>query len=142
MPTREQPSSVQAEPAIHPHRDAEIVAYVSAGSLTHRDNMGHEAAITAGEMQLISTGSRGIVHSEKNVHDVIEHNYQLWLIPDRPGTGGWVQVVDGELRVAGLVLHPGDGAGIADVSQLDFTFDADSEVLLFEVHMDAPLLWR
>jgi len=62
--------------------------------------------------------------------------------PIEAGWGGWVQVVDGELRVAGLALHPGDGAGITDVSQLEFTFDADSEVLLFEVHMDAPLLWR
>ena len=44
------------------------------------------AAITAGEMQHISAGSRGIVHSEENLHDVVEHNYQMWLIPDRRGT--------------------------------------------------------
>jgi quercetin 2,3-dioxygenase len=27
----------------HPHRDAEIVTYVVSGTLTHRDNMGHQA---------------------------------------------------------------------------------------------------
>jgi len=37
-------------------------------------------------MQLISAGSEGMVHSEENRHDVVEHNYQMWLIPDRPGT--------------------------------------------------------
>jgi len=184
----------------HPHRDAEIVTYVSSGTLTHRDNLGHEAAITAGEMQHISAGSRGIVHSEENLHDVVEHNYQMWLIPDRrgtapayhqlkfepedrqgrfrlyvsrdgddgsmpintdariyaglfragdsarhslePGWGAWIQVVHGELRVAGLALHPGDGVGITNARELDFQFDAESEALLFDVRMDVPLLWR
>lgn len=184
----------------HPHRDAEIVTYVAAGTLTHRDNMGHEAAITAGEMQHISAGSRGIVHSEENVHNVVEHNYQMWLIPDRPGTtaayhqlkftpeerqgrfrlyvsrdgddgsmpintdariyaglfspgdsvrhslqpgwGSWIQVVHGGLRVAGQALQAGDGAGITSARELDIQFDAASEVLLFDVRMDAPLLWR
>ncbi len=184
----------------HPHRDAEIVTYVAAGTLTHRDNMGHEAAITAGEMQHISAGSRGIVHSEENIDDVVEHNYQMWLIPDRPGTpsayhqlkftpeerhgrfrlyvsrhgeegsmpintdariyaglfgagdsvrhavdpgwGSWIQVVHGGLRVAGVALKSGDGAGITNARELVFEFDAASEVLLFDVRMDAPLLWR
>jgi redox-sensitive bicupin YhaK (pirin superfamily) len=184
----------------HPHRDAEIVTYVAAGTLTHRDNMGHQAAITAGEMQHISAGSRGIVHSEENVDNIVEHNYQMWLIPDRPGTaaayhqlkftpeerqgrfrlyvspdgkdgsmpintdariyaglfgaddsvrhsvdagwGSWIQVVHGGLRVAGLVLQSGDGVGITNARELDIRFDAGSEVLLFDVRMDAPLLWR
>jgi redox-sensitive bicupin YhaK (pirin superfamily) len=184
----------------HSHRDAEIVTYVASGTLTHEDNMGHTAAITAGEMQHISAGSRGIVHSEENVHDVIEHNYQMWLIPDRRGTeaayhqlkfepeerqgrfrlyvsrdgedgsmpintdariyaglfragdsvrhslpagwGAWVQMVHGDLHVAGLTLHPGDGVGITDARELDIHFDSDSEVLLFDLAMDAPLLWR
>jgi quercetin 2,3-dioxygenase len=184
----------------HPHRDAEIVTYVAAGTLTHRDSMGHEAAITAGEMQHISAGSRGIVHSEENVHAVVEHNYQMWLIPDRSGTaaayhqlkfepherqgrfrlyvsrdgedgsmpinteariyaglfspgdsvrhslqvgwGSWIQVVQGDLRVAGVTLHPGDGVGVTNAQELEFQFDAESEVLLFDVRMDVPLLWR
>ncbi len=70
----------------HPHRDVEIVTYVSSGTLTHADNFGHKAEITAGEMQLISAGSRGMVHAEENHHDEVEHNYQMWLVPDRQGT--------------------------------------------------------
>ena len=70
----------------HPHRDVEIVTYVASGVLTHRDSFGHQAGVSAGKMQLISAGSRGMVHSEENVHDAVEHNYQMWLIPDRSGT--------------------------------------------------------
>ena len=39
-------------------------------------------------------------------------------------------------------LHHGDGVGITDARELDIRFDADSEVLLFDVRMDVPLLWR
>jgi len=70
----------------HPHRDAEILTYVSSGTLTHGDNNGHTAEITAGEMQLISAGSQGMMHSEENNHDTVEHNYQMWFVPDRAGT--------------------------------------------------------
>lgn len=58
------------------------------------------------------------------------------------GRGAWVQVVRGLLTVAGVTLHQGDGVGITDLDLLNFTFEADSEVLLFDVRMDAPLLWR
>jgi redox-sensitive bicupin YhaK (pirin superfamily) len=184
----------------HSHRDAEIVTYVAAGTLTHRDNMGHHAAITAGEMQHISAGSVGIVHSEENLADEMEHNYQMWLIPDRRGTasayhqlkfspedrqgrfrlyvsrdgdegsmpintdariyaglfragdsvrhaldpswGAWIQVVHGQLHVDGVALHQGDGVGLTNVRELDLHFSAESEVLLFDVRMDVPLLWR
>ena len=70
----------------HPHRDMEIVTYVSSGTLTHRDSFGHSAGVTAGEMQVISAGSRGMIHSEENVDDEVEHNLQIWLIPDRRPT--------------------------------------------------------
>ena len=70
----------------HPHRDAEILTYVSSGTLTHGDDQGHTAEVNAGEMQLISAGSRGMIHSEENLHDTVEHNYQMWFVPDRAGT--------------------------------------------------------
>lgn len=188
----------------HPHRDVEIVTYVSSGTLTHGDDRGHEAHISAGEMQLISAGSEGMVHAEENVHDGVEHNYQMWLVPDRPGTdfayhergfsveeregrfqcyvapytheeagadgpmpvntdafihaglfspedrvshrleegrGAWVQVVEGDVEVAGVTLESGDGAGITEADALDFRFGAESEVLLFDVRMDVSRLW-
>lgn len=188
----------------HPHRDVEIVTYVSSGVLTHSDDQGHEAHIGAGEMQLISAGSEGMVHAEENVHDEVEHNYQMWLVPDRSGTdfayhergfseeeregqfrcyvapyaddavgpdgpmpvntdafiyaglfaagdraqhelgdgrGAWVQVVEGDVSVGGVTLRSGDGVGITETDAFDVQFGADSEVLLFDLRMDVPLLW-
>lgn len=68
---------------VHPHHDVEIVTYVSSGILTHGDNFGHKAEIRAGEMQVISAGSAGMHHSEENLHDDVEHNLQLWFVPER-----------------------------------------------------------
>lgn len=77
----------------HPHRDVEVLTYVVAGTLTHNDSFGHKAEVKAGEMQLISAGSSGMVHSEYNHHEEIEHNYQMWLIPDRvPTSFGYHQL--------------------------------------------------
>jgi redox-sensitive bicupin YhaK (pirin superfamily) len=67
----------------HPHRNIEILTYVVSGTLTHRDSFGHQADITAGEMQLISADHGGMIHAEENRHDILEHNYQMWLLPDR-----------------------------------------------------------
>lgn len=70
----------------HPHKHVEVLTYVVSGILTHSDSFGHQAEITAGEMQLISAGRRGMVHAEENRHDRVEHNYQMWLIPNRTDT--------------------------------------------------------
>ena len=70
----------------HPHRHAEIVSYVTEGTLRHRDSNGHEADIGAGDMQLISAGQRGMRHRETNPRAVPEAHYQLWLIPERSDT--------------------------------------------------------
>lgn len=182
----------------HPHKDVEIVTYVSRGTLTHADNFGTRAGITPGEMQHISAGSRGMIHSEENLHDEVEHSYQMWLIPDRRGTqfayhqlkfapehrqgrlrlyashdgrdgsmpmnadvsvyaglfaagdamshplererGAWIQVVRGSVRIGTTALEAGDGAGITNIDAVEMTFDGDSEILLFDVRMDAALL--
>lgn len=184
----------------HSHREVEIVTYVASGVLTHSDSFGHQAGIGAGEMQLISAGSRGMVHAEENKGEEVEHNLQMWLIPDHAptefayhqklftpeqrqgrfclyvspdgrddsmpintdafiyaglfqpgdevtyslasGRGAWVQMVCGKLSMAGETFTSGDGVGISNIDATHFDFDADSEVLLFDVRLDAPLLWR
>ncbi len=75
----------------HPHRDMEIVTYVSSGVLTHGDNMGNKEPIPAGAMQRLSAGT-GIVHSEMNEHDQVEHNVQIWILPDKQGREPGYQV--------------------------------------------------
>lgn len=49
----------------HPHDNMEIITIPLSGSLKHRDSMGNEGVIKAGEVQVMSAGS-GVAHSEFN----------------------------------------------------------------------------
>ncbi len=72
--------------AEHGHANMEIVTVMLAGALRHRDSLGHEAVIRAGDAQLMSAGS-GIRHSEFNASaEQPAHLLQLWLQPERSNT--------------------------------------------------------
>jgi len=67
----------------HPHRDMEIITYILSGALQHRDSMGHEAVLKAGDVQRISAGT-GIAHSEFNYSPIEPvHLLQIWIQPER-----------------------------------------------------------
>jgi len=69
----------------HPHRDMEIVTYVLAGQLEHRDSMGHGSVLRRGELQRITAGT-GMLHSEFNPSaDEAVHLYQIWIHPRQRG---------------------------------------------------------
>ncbi len=69
----------------HGHRDAEIVSYVLAGSLQHRDSLGNGATLAAGDFQYMSAG-RGVQHSEWNPSsEEPVHFLQIWLTPVKRG---------------------------------------------------------
>lgn len=71
--------------AEHGHADMEIVTIVLEGTIAHKDSLGNEALIEAGEVQRMSAGT-GIRHSEINPSaDRRAHALQLWIIPAAPG---------------------------------------------------------
>ncbi|HEV3410884.1 MAG TPA: pirin family protein [Puia sp.] len=67
----------------HPHDNMEIISIPLEGSLIHKDNLGHELVIRAGEIQVMSTG-KGVFHSEyNNEPDKPAKFLQIWVFPNR-----------------------------------------------------------
>src|SRR5688572_21946024 len=69
----------------HGHRDMEIISYVLAGELAHRDSIGNGSTIRPGDVQRMSAG-RGVRHSEFNPSPAnLVHFLQIWIQPNVEG---------------------------------------------------------
>lgn len=81
----------------HPHDNMEIITIVREGALAHKDSMGNEGIIEAGDIQVMSAGT-GVQHSEFNaLRDREARLFQIWLFPNRK---------DVEPRYEQLKLNP------------------------------------
>jgi quercetin 2,3-dioxygenase len=109
--------------ATHPHADMEIVTWVLAGELQHRDSTGTDGVIYPGLAQRMSAG-RGIRHSEMNASATADvHLVQMWVPPDTSGidpgyeqrdlsdsltAGGLVPVASGQGHDGAVHIHQRD----------------------------------
>jgi len=105
----------------HGHRDMEIVSYVIAGELAHKDSMGNgqpgsaadgaaSGVIRPGDVQRMSAG-RGVLHSEFNhAPNATTHFLQIWIEPSVRGIeAGYEQKhfdADSKRGVLRLVASP------------------------------------
>jgi redox-sensitive bicupin YhaK (pirin superfamily) len=90
----------------HPHDNMEIISIPLSGSLAHKDSMGNEGTICAGEIQVMSAGS-GIVHSEMNASGNEEVCFlQIWVFPDRKNVEPRYDQIKIEEHLLKNNLHP------------------------------------
>lgn len=68
----------------HSHRDMEIISYVTAGALEHKDSMRNGSTVKPGEIQYMRAGT-GVMHSEYNASDEVLKFLQIWVQPKRRG---------------------------------------------------------
>jgi redox-sensitive bicupin YhaK (pirin superfamily) len=123
----------------HSHRDMEIVTYVIAGVLEHRDSLGNGELIRPGEVQRMSAGS-GIRHSEFNPSpSEATHLLQIWIEPSQldlapeyeqqalaPGHNAWRLIASPDAAQGSALIHQDAriyAARLDPKAELDFTLD-------------------
>ena len=75
----ENPSDYLAGFPWHPHRGIETITYVLAGTVNHKDSLGNQGSLGAGDVQWMTAGS-GILHQEmpRGNESGKMHGFQLW----------------------------------------------------------------
>jgi redox-sensitive bicupin YhaK (pirin superfamily) len=103
--------------ALQVHANIEIVIYVREGTVTHRDSLGNEGRIDAGNVQVVSAGT-GIRHAEYNLEQGSARIFQLWITPaSSGGSPAW------GVQPCSFIEHSGCFVAIAS------GFDSDREAL-------------
>lgn len=97
----------------HPHRGFETITYMKAGRMRHRDHMGNEGVIGAGDLQWMTAGA-GVLHSEMPEQEQgLLHGFQIWLnLPaaEKMNPAAYQDIANAEVTQQCL-----DGGGLARV---------------------------
>ena len=110
----------------HGHRDMEIITYVRAGAISHRDHLGNAGRTEAGDVQVMSAGT-GIQHSELNLEAETISLFQIWIVPSVAGAAPrWDQRRFPKAERAGQMVPLASGRA------------GDDEAL--PIHQDAAIL--
>jgi hypothetical protein len=93
----------------HPHDNMEIISIPLEGKLVHKDSMGNEQVIQAGDVQVMSAGT-GIFHSEMNGESNKETKFlQIWVYPNKKGVTpryDQIKLKEGKVNEFQQILSP------------------------------------
>lgn len=127
----------------HPHRGIETVTYMLKGEVRHKDTMGNEGTIGAGDIQWMTAGG-GLMHEEMPIaSDEGLSGFQLWV--NLPKTLKMSKPRYQEIKADKIPVYEKDGARVkviagkvgdvegavteiyAEPNYLDVTLDANAE---------------
>jgi redox-sensitive bicupin YhaK (pirin superfamily) len=125
------PAAVTADRGVdvgpHPHIGLQTVTWLAAGEILHRDSLGSEQVIRAGQLNLMTAGI-GVAHSEEATGRYAGelHGIQLWVAqPDATRNGRPAFEHHGDLprvelgRGADATVFVGDFAGAVSPARRD-----------------------
>lgn len=69
---------------IHPHKDVDIVSFITSGSVGHQGTLGDGTVINGPGVQVQRAGT-GMQHSEFSVNDEKGGIVQIWFVPPQNG---------------------------------------------------------
>ena len=105
----------------HPHRGFETITYMKAGRMRHRDHMGNEGVIGAGDVQWMTAGA-GVLHSEMpEQEEGLLHGFQIWLnLPaaEKMKPAAYQEILNAEITEKRL-----SGGGIVRIIAGEVTID-------------------
>lgn len=128
----------------HPHRGFEPITFLVSGEQLHRDSLGNESVVKAGDVQWTTAG-RGIIHAEGPTRDFVERSgylegIQLWL--NLPASkkmipANYQHVKNDEFNV----FTPSDGLSKVQIvagslNGKDGKIETQTPVNAFMIHMD------
>jgi len=142
----------------HPHIGLATVTFLWAGTITHRDTLGSQQDITAGDVNWMTAG-RGIAHSERTPTQLREgehplHGMQTWValpkaheevapafhhhaatsLPRREQAGALLRVIAGRAYAMESPVRV-----FADTLNVAIDLAADAELTLDDAHAERAL---